>query len=105
VAIWNAVSLMIFLRFGGPNREASPTGRVMAVYALTAAAVRPLIVGIVARFGQRSSQVVQNWMTAASNIVSARYSMVKSQQVATKLLAEVGGREAATLAYANSIAG
>ena len=98
---------MIFLRFGGPNREASPTGRVMAVYALTAAAVRPLIVGIVARFGQRSSQVVQNWMTAAFNIVSARggYSMVKNQRVATKLLVEVGGREAATLAYADSIAG
>jgi len=48
--------------------------------------------------------VVQNWMTTASNILSARggYSMVKSQQVATKLLAEAGGREAATLAYADA---
>jgi DHA2 family multidrug resistance protein len=188
--------------------SATQTGRVMAVYALTAAAVRPLIVGIVARFGQRkticgallcliasmllinrfmtsgtpaeyfylplvlyafcisallpsvgsgtvarieqqslldgvsiymtfrqfgaalgvavitilverretlhssrlfdhlrgSSQVVQNWMTTASNILSARggYSVIKSQQVATKLLAEAGGREAATLAYADA---
>jgi len=188
--------------------SATQTGRVMAVYALTAAAVRPLIVSIVAHFGQRkticgallcliasmllinrfmtsgtpaeyfylplvlyafcisallpsvgsgtvarieqqslldgvslymtfrqfgaalgvavitilverretlhssrlfdhlrgSSQVVQNWMTTASNILSARggYSMVKSQQVATKLLAEAGGREAATLAYADA---
>jgi MFS transporter, DHA2 family, multidrug resistance protein len=48
--------------------------------------------------------VVQNWMTSTSNIVSARggYSIVKSHQVATKLLAEVGGREAATLAYADA---
>ena len=48
--------------------------------------------------------MVQNWMTTASNLLSARggYSMVKSQQVATKLLAEAGGREAATLAYADA---
>jgi DHA2 family multidrug resistance protein len=188
--------------------SATQTGRVMAVYALTAAAVRPLVIPVVARFGQRkticgallcliasmllinrflttdtpasyfylplvlyalcisallpsvgsgtvarieqhklldgvslymtfrqfgaalgvavitilverretlhssrlfdhlrtSSQVMQNWMTTASNIVTARggYSMVKSQQVATKLLAEAGGREAATLAYADA---
>jgi MFS transporter, DHA2 family, multidrug resistance protein len=188
--------------------SATQTGRVMAVYALTAAAVRPLVVGIVARFGQRkticgalvclivsmlllnrfmttdtpasyfylplmlyalclsallpsvgsgtvarieqpklldgvslymtfrqfgaalgvalltilverretlhssrlfdhlraSSQVMQNWMTTASNVVTSRggYSVLKSQQIATKLLAEVGGREAATLAYADA---
>jgi MFS transporter, DHA2 family, multidrug resistance protein len=188
--------------------SASQTGRVMAVYALTAAAVRPLAVGVVARYGQRkticgalacliasmvlinrflttgtpayyfylplvlyalclssllpsvgsgtvarieqqklldgvslymtfrqfgaalgvavitilverretlhsarlfdhlraSSQVVQNWMTTASNMVAARggYSVLKSHDVATKLLAEVGGREAATLAYADA---
>jgi MFS transporter, DHA2 family, multidrug resistance protein len=35
--------------------SATQTGRVMAVYALTGAAVRPLIVGIVARFGQRKT--------------------------------------------------
>ena len=188
--------------------SATQTGRVMAVYALTAAAVRPLLVGIVARHGQRkticgalvcliasmllinrflttdtpatyfylplilyafclssllpsvgsgtvarieqqklldgvslymtfrqfgaalgvavitifverretlhsarlfdhlraSSQVVQDWMTTASNMVSARsgYSALKSHDVATKLLAEVGGREVATLAYADA---
>jgi DHA2 family multidrug resistance protein len=188
--------------------SATQTGRVMAVYALTAAAIRPLIVGVVARFGQRkticgalvcliasmllinrflttdtpasyfylplilyafclssllpsvgsgtvarieqqklldgvslymtfrqfgaalgvavitilverretlhsarlfdhlraSSQVVQDWMTTASNMVAARggYSALKSHDVATKLLAEVGGREAATLAYADA---
>jgi DHA2 family multidrug resistance protein len=188
--------------------SATQTGRVMAVYALTAAAVRPLVVGVVARFGQRkticgalvcliasmllisrflttdtpayyfylplilyalcvscllpsvgsgtvarieqrnlldgvslymtfrqfgaaigvavltilverretlhsarlfdhlraSSQVVQNWMTTASDAIVARggYSTLKSHQIATKLLAEVGGREAATLAYADA---
>jgi MFS transporter, DHA2 family, multidrug resistance protein len=188
--------------------SATQTGRVMAVYALTAAAVRPLIVGVVARFGQRkticgalaclvasmllinrflttdtpayyfyiplllyalcvsallpsvgsgtvarieqgklldgvslymtfrqfgaalgvavltilverretlhssrlfdhlrtSNQGMQNWMTTASSIVSARggYSVLTSHDVATKLLAEVGGREAATLAYADA---
>lgn len=188
--------------------SATQTGRVMAVYALTAAAVRPLIVGVVARFGQRkticgalvclvasmlminrflttdtpascfylplmlyafcvsallpavgsgtvarieqqklmdgvslymtfrqfgaalgvavltilvewretlhssrlfdhlraSSQIMRNWMTTASNIVSARggYSALNSHAVATKLLAEAGGREAATLAYADA---
>jgi DHA2 family multidrug resistance protein len=188
--------------------SATQTGRVMAAYALTAAAVRPLIVGIVARFGQRkticgalvcliasmllinrflttdtpatyfylplvlyafclsallpsvgsatvarieqqklldgvslymtfrqfgaalgvavitilverretlhsarlfdhlraSSQVVQDWMTTASNMVATRggYSALKSHDIATKLLAEVGGREAATLADADA---
>jgi MFS transporter, DHA2 family, multidrug resistance protein len=188
--------------------SATQTGRVMAVYALTAAAVRPLIVGVVAHYGQRkticgalacliasmllinrflttdtpayyfylplilyalclssllpsvgsgtvarieqqklldgvslymtfrqfgaalgvavitilverretlhsarlfdhlraSSQVVQNWMTTASNVVAAHggYSVLKSHDVATRLLAEIGGREAATLAYADA---
>jgi DHA2 family multidrug resistance protein len=188
--------------------SATQTGRVMAVYALTAAAVRPLVVGIVARFGQRktisgalcclvasmllfnrllttgtpayyfflplilyalclsallpavgsgtvartdqhklldgvalymtfrqfgaslgvalltilierretlhssrlfdhlrtSSQAMQNWMVNASSAVMSRggYSVLHSEQVATKLLAEVGGREAATLAYADA---
>jgi MFS transporter, DHA2 family, multidrug resistance protein len=35
--------------------SATQTGRVMAIYALTAAAFRPLVVGIVARFGQRKT--------------------------------------------------
>src|ERR1700691_886311 len=35
--------------------SATQTGRVMAVYALTAAAVRPLVVSVVARFGQRKT--------------------------------------------------
>jgi DHA2 family multidrug resistance protein len=188
--------------------SATQTGRVMAVYALTAAAVRPAIVGIVARVGQRkticgalvcliasmllinrfmttdtppyyfylplvlyalcvcallpsvgsgtvarieqqklldgvslymtfrqfgaalgvavltilaerretlhsarlfdhlrvSSEIMQNWMTTAANIVTTRggYSALQSQQIAKKLLAEVGGREAATLAYADA---
>jgi MFS transporter, DHA2 family, multidrug resistance protein len=188
--------------------SATQTGQVMAVYALTAAAVRPSVVSVVARFGQRkticgalvcliasmllinrflttntpayyfylplvlyalcvssllpsvgsgtvarieqrnlldgvslymtfrqfgaaigvavltilverretlhsarlfdhlraSSQVLQNWMTTASDVILSRggYSTLKSQQIATKLLAEVGGREAATLAYADA---
>jgi MFS transporter, DHA2 family, multidrug resistance protein len=188
--------------------SATQTGRVMAVYALTAAAVRPLVVGIVARFGQRkticgaliclissmllfnrflttdtpasyfylplvlyalclsallpsvgsgtvarieqpklldgvslymtfrqfgaalgvalltilverretlhssrlfdhlraSSQVMQNWMTTASTVITSRggYSAIQSHEIATKMLAEVGGREAATLAYADA---
>jgi DHA2 family multidrug resistance protein len=188
--------------------SATQTGRVMAVYALTAAAVRPLVVIVVARFGQRkticgalcclvasmllfsrllttdtpayyfylplvlyalclsallpavgsgtvartdphqlldgvalymtfrqfgaalgvglltilvdrretlhssrlfdhlrsSSEVMQNWMVNASSVIVSRsgYSALHSQQVATKLLAEVGGREAATLAYADA---
>jgi DHA2 family multidrug resistance protein len=51
-----------------------------------------------------SSEVMQNWMTTAANIVTTRggYSALESQQIATKLLAEVGGREAATLAYADA---
>ena len=35
--------------------SATQTGQVMAVYALTAAAVRPLVVGVVAHFGQRKT--------------------------------------------------
>jgi DHA2 family multidrug resistance protein len=198
-----------FLRnVASQSLSATQTGRVMAVYALTAAAVRPAIVGVVARFGQRkticgalvcliasmllinrlmttdtppyyfylplvlyalcisallpsvgsgtvarieqpklldgvslymtfrqfgaalgvavltilverretlhsarlfdhlraSSEVMQNWMTTAANIVTARggYSALQSHQIATKMLAEVGGREAATLAYADA---
>ena len=42
-------------------------------------------------------------MTTASNIAArGGYSILKSHDVATKLLAEVGGREAATLAYADA---
>ncbi len=188
--------------------SATQTGRVMAVYALTAAAVRPLVVGVVARFGQRkticgalccliasmllfnrllttstpayyfymplvlyalclsallpsvgsgtvarteqhklmdgvalymtfrqfgaalgvavltilverretlhssrlfdhlrtSSEVMQTWMMTASSAIMSRggYPAPHSQQVATKLLAEIGGREAATLAYADA---
>jgi MFS transporter, DHA2 family, multidrug resistance protein len=188
--------------------SATQTGRVMAVYALTAAAVRPLVVGVVARFGQRkticgamvclitsmllinrfmttdtpaayfylplilyalclsallpavgsgtvarieqpklldgvslymtfrqfgaalgvalltilverretlhsarlfdhlrtSSQLMQDWMTTASHIIVARggYSAVDSHEIATKLLAETGGSQAATLAYADA---
>jgi len=188
--------------------SATQTGQVMAVYALTAAAVRPLVVTVVAKFGQRkticgalvcliasmllfnrfltsttpvyyfylplvlyalclsallpavgsgtvarvdqpslldgvslymtfrqfgaslgvalltilverretlhsarlfdhlraSSDALQNWMTTASSVVTTRggYATVQSQHIATKLLAETGGREAATLAYADA---
>jgi MFS transporter, DHA2 family, multidrug resistance protein len=53
---------------------------------------------------RESSQIMQNWMTTASNVIVSRggYSALKSQAIATKLLAEVGGREAATLAYADA---
>jgi MFS transporter, DHA2 family, multidrug resistance protein len=51
-----------------------------------------------------SSEVMQNWMMTASSAILSRggYSAPHSQQVATKLLAEIGGREAATLAYADA---
>jgi DHA2 family multidrug resistance protein len=51
-----------------------------------------------------SSEMMQNWMTTAANIVTTRggYSALQSQQIATKMLAAVGGREAATLAYADA---
>jgi MFS transporter, DHA2 family, multidrug resistance protein len=198
-----------FLRnVASQSLSATQTGRVMATYALTAAAVRPLVVGVVARIGQRkticgalvcliasmllinrfmttdtpayyfylplilyalcvsallpsvgsgtvarieqhnlldgvslymtfrqfgaalgvalltilverretlhssrlfdhlrvSSQIMQSWMTTASNLIVSRsgYSALKSQEVATKLLAQVGGREAATLAFADA---
>jgi MFS transporter, DHA2 family, multidrug resistance protein len=188
--------------------SATQTGQVMAVYALSAAAVRPLVVTVVARFGQRkticgalicliasmllfnrfmtsatpvyyfylplvlyalclsallpavgsgtvarvdqtslldgvslymtfrqfgaslgvalltilverretlhsarlfdhlraSSDTLQNWMTTASSVLTTRggYATLQSQHMATKLLAETGGREAATLAYADA---
>ena len=51
-----------------------------------------------------SSEIMQNWMMTASSAIVSRggYSAPHSQQVATKLLAEIGGREAATLAYADA---
>ncbi len=35
------------------THSATQTGRIICVYALTAAAIRPLMVGVIARFGQR----------------------------------------------------
>jgi len=51
-----------------------------------------------------SSQVMQNWITTASDVIISRggHSTLQSRQIATRLLAEVGGREAATLAYADA---
>ena len=40
-----------------PHLSAAQTGRVMCVYALSAAAIRPLVVEIIARFGQRKTIV------------------------------------------------
>lgn len=53
---------------------------------------------------QAASHLTRNWLaTTASTILSrGGYSTLESQRVATKLLAETGARQAATLAYADA---
>jgi MFS transporter, DHA2 family, multidrug resistance protein len=51
-----------------------------------------------------TSHVAQHWLGSAASILTRRggYSIWEGQHVATKLLAEAGGAQAATLAYADA---
>jgi DHA2 family multidrug resistance protein len=50
------------------THSATQTGRIICIYALTAAAIRPLMVGLVARIGQRKTIVLALLMLIASMI-------------------------------------
>jgi len=56
-----------FLRnISAQTHSATQTGRLICVYALTAAAIRPLMVGLIARIGQRKTIVLALLMLIAS---------------------------------------
>jgi DHA2 family multidrug resistance protein len=62
-----------FLRNVDPQpHSATHTGRIMCVYALTAAAIRPAVVPLVARIGQRKTIVLALLMLIASMLLFAR---------------------------------
>jgi DHA2 family multidrug resistance protein len=62
-----------FLRNIDPQpHSATHTGRIMCVYALTAAAIRPLVVPFVARLGQRKAIVFALVMLIASMLLFSR---------------------------------
>ncbi len=63
-----------FLRnIATPTLSATQTGTVMCVYALTAAAIRPMMVGLIARIGQRKAICLALIMLIASMLVLERY--------------------------------
>jgi DHA2 family multidrug resistance protein len=56
-----------FLRdVANATRSATQTGQVMCIYALTAAGIRPLMVGLIARLGQRKTIALAMLMLLAS---------------------------------------
>ena len=62
-----------FLRNVFPYRlSATQAGRIMCVYALTAAAIRPLVTQAIARFGQRKALVFAFTMLVGSMLLVAR---------------------------------
>jgi MFS transporter, DHA2 family, multidrug resistance protein len=62
-----------FLRNIDPEpHSATHTGRIMCVYALTAAAIRPLVVPLVARLGQRKTIVFALVMLVSSMLLFSR---------------------------------
>ncbi|MBM7124529.1 MFS transporter [Dyella flava] len=62
-----------YLRGVDPNRlNATDTGRLMCVYALTAAAIRPFVVTGIARYGQRKTIAFAFTMLVLSMLVFAR---------------------------------
>ncbi|MFM0172041.1 MFS transporter [Paraburkholderia sediminicola] len=62
-----------FLRnLSSQTHSATQTGQIMCVYALTAAAIRPLMVGLIARVGQRKTIVIALVMLIASMILFNR---------------------------------
>jgi MFS transporter, DHA2 family, multidrug resistance protein len=63
-----------FLRdAAGQTLSATQTGQVIAVYALTAAAVRPLMVGVIARLGQRKTICLALVMLILSMVLFSRF--------------------------------
>jgi MFS transporter, DHA2 family, multidrug resistance protein len=52
--------------------SATQTGQIMCVYALSAAAIRPLMVGLIARIGQRKTIVIALLMLIASMVLFNR---------------------------------
>jgi DHA2 family multidrug resistance protein len=54
------------------THSATQTGQLICVYALTAAAIRPLMVGLIARFGQRKTIVMALVMLIASMVLFNR---------------------------------
>ena len=62
-----------FLRNVFPHPlSATQAGRIMCVYALTAAAIRPLVTTAIARFGQRKAMTFAFTMLIASMLLAAR---------------------------------
>jgi MFS transporter, DHA2 family, multidrug resistance protein len=62
-----------FLRNIDPQpHSATHTGRIMSVYALTAAAIRPLVVSLIARLGQRKTIVFALLMLIGSMLLFSR---------------------------------
>jgi MFS transporter, DHA2 family, multidrug resistance protein len=62
-----------FLRnISSQTHSATQTGQIMCVYALTAAAIRPLMVGFIARFGQRKAIAFALIMLIASMVLLNR---------------------------------
>jgi DHA2 family multidrug resistance protein len=62
-----------FLRnISSQTLSATQTGQIMCVYALTAAAIRPLMVGLIARIGQRKTIAIALIMLIASMILFNR---------------------------------
>jgi DHA2 family multidrug resistance protein len=62
-----------FLRnAAGRTLSATQTGQVIAVYALTAAAIRPLMVGVIARLGQRKTICLALVMLILSMLLFSR---------------------------------
>jgi DHA2 family multidrug resistance protein len=53
--------------------SATQTGQVMAVYALSAAAVRPLMVGVIARLGQRKTILLALMLLVASMLLISHF--------------------------------
>ncbi|WP_236002176.1 MFS transporter [Paraburkholderia elongata] len=54
------------------THSATQTGQIICVYALTAAAIRPLMVGLIARIGQRKTIVIALVMLIASMVLFNR---------------------------------
>ena len=62
-----------FLRnISDQTHSATQTGQIMCVYALTAAAIRPLMVGLIARLGQRKTIALALVMLIASMVLLNR---------------------------------
>ncbi len=54
------------------THSATQTGQIICIYALTAAAIRPLMVGLIARIGQRKTIMLALVMLIASMVLFNR---------------------------------